>query len=120
MMGMVSVAPDDGALRGAQTLLNVISLITEPDRKTLVAQLQQFADAAKQHNAALAEIAQREEAVTHREQQAAKHEAALGKRLADVVARERAATAQAQSIDAKRLELEQLRNEMRGWAKAAA
>jgi hypothetical protein len=117
--GNVSVAADDGALRAAMMLVNLVEMLADPQRQALVAQLSELADAAKQHNAELAEIGKREEAVTHREQQAAKHEAALAQRLADVVERERQATAQAQSIEAKRNELEQLRAEMKSWAIAA-
>jgi hypothetical protein len=118
---MVSVTGvDPGALRDAQMLVNIVNLISEPDRRTLVAQLQQLADAVKAHNAALAEIGKREAAVLHREQQATKHEETLRQRLTDVAERERRATAAMQHIEEKRAELEQFRNEMQGWTKAAA
>jgi hypothetical protein len=120
MFGGVSVVADDGALRAVQMLLNLIEMLADPQRQALAAQLRELADAAKQHNATLAEIGKREEAVADRERRATKHEAALTQRLADVVERERAATAQAQQTEEKRTELEQLKNEMRSWAKAAA
>jgi hypothetical protein len=118
MFGGVSVAADTGAVEGVRFLISLAQMLT--DREAVAAQLRELGDAAKQHNATLAEIGKREEAVTHREQQAAKHEQALSSRLADVVERERQATATMQRAEEKIGELIAMKAEMKQWAAVAA
>jgi hypothetical protein len=107
-------------MSGAQILINVIGWFSDPHLQALRALLQEIVAGIEKASALRNEIQQREEAVAHKEKQGAAQAEALSQRLADVVARERQATATMQSIDEKRNELEQLRNEMRSWSKAAA
>jgi hypothetical protein len=118
--GSVSVASDPGALRAAMMLVNLVEMLADPRRAALAADLKALAEAAQQHNAMLEQIAQREAAVTHREQLATTHAEALAKERAEVALQEQRAQSQLQAAQQKWTELEQLKNEMRSWSKAAA
>jgi hypothetical protein len=104
-------AAGDQAFSDARMVLNIIGLLT--DREGVAAQIKELADAMKEHRTIRAEIARREEAVLHREKQAAAHEATLAKRAADLSEREAAAKAELQGIEAKREELAGLKRELR-------
>jgi predicted nucleic acid-binding Zn-ribbon protein len=112
--GSISVAGmDPGAVADVRTVFNVIDLLTDRDRERVKADLASYADAMREASAIRDEIQRREEAVTHREQQATKHEEMLRQRLADVSERERQAQAELQKVEEKRLELEQYKRELR-------
>jgi hypothetical protein len=108
MLAGVSVAEDPVA--GLRTLLNMTGLL---DRDYLVEQLQKLADAAKQHNAALAEIAQRERALLEREREATLNAERLAAYAADLAGKEEVAKAQIKSAETKIAELRALRSEMK-------
>jgi CII-binding regulator of phage lambda lysogenization HflD len=83
MFGMGATV-NEQAFSGAQTLVDVIGLIAEPDRKRLTEQLRQLHEALKKIDAARTELSRVEARLLERENQASAAEAALAKRSADL------------------------------------
>jgi hypothetical protein len=108
-----SVTADTGALRGVQTLLNIVNLLSDPQREALAADLRAWAEARNGLEIARAEAVKAEQAVAHRERQAAKHEEVLQKREADLDQREQQVRAAAQHLEQQRAEFAELRAEVR-------
>jgi hypothetical protein len=120
MFGGISMIADTTIESGAQLIVRICEMISDPDRKALHAELKELAGKIKEGRALLAEIEQREQALARREKQAAAHEAAQIARGEVLVEQEAQARATMQEFEAKRVELQALKNELRGWAKAAA
>jgi hypothetical protein len=113
------MAADPGAGAALRLLFNIIDLMTDRDRERVTADLTALAAAMKQALAIQADIEraqhlldERAEALAKREQELASREDALG-------VREQQAQLELRRAEEKRLELEQLKSEMRSWAKAA-
>jgi CII-binding regulator of phage lambda lysogenization HflD len=83
MFGMGTTVASD-QVSGAQALINVISLLSEPDRKTLAAELQKLAKGMEQIQAARAELTRFEARLLQRERTCEAAEAASAKRSADL------------------------------------
>jgi hypothetical protein len=115
--GNVSLAPDAQAVAGAELVLNVLALATDPEARA--AEFKRLDEAYKRVMGALAELKKREAQILRREEEAKRHEHALQLREAEAnegAQRARAMLARAEEATAT---LAQLRAELKTKLAAA-
>jgi hypothetical protein len=115
--GNVSVSPDAQAVAGAELVLNILALATDPEARA--AEFKRLDEAHKRVVGALAELKKREQQVLRREEEVKRHEAALAaaeSRAAELLAR---AEAKEQRAEAAMSNLAQLRAELKTKLAAA-
>jgi hypothetical protein len=110
MMGSVSVAPGADAFAVARLLSNIAMLVDGP---AVAAQLRELADAMQRHNAAIAEIAEREKQLVHRGRELDAAAEALAKAQADLTEREKRAHAELQRVEEKKAEFAAMKAEVK-------
>jgi hypothetical protein len=119
MFGMTSVASDQ-SFADARILLNVVGMLSEPDRRSLAAQLQELAKGMEQIQTARAALSQYEAELLRREKQAAANEEALTKREAAAAEQEQKAQALLQRAEQAKAEVNALKDDLRqAWSQAA-
>jgi hypothetical protein len=109
--GNVSLAPEQSAIAGAELVLNVLALATDPEARA--AEFKRLDEAHKRVMGALAELKKREGQVLRREEAVKSHEAALAKRESDAAELEARAQAKEQRAQGAMENLAQLRAEIR-------
>jgi hypothetical protein len=115
--GNVTVVPEQSAIAGAQLVLNVLALATDPEARAQ--EFKRLDEAHKRVMGALAELKKRETQVLRREEEAKRHEHALQLREAEAnegAQRARAMLARAEEATAT---LAQLRAELKTKLAAA-
>jgi hypothetical protein len=112
MFGMGATV-NEQAFSGAQTLVDVIGLIAEPDRKRLTEQLRQLHEALKRIEAGRAALTAHERQLLDKEKQIAAAEAALAKREEAVIDKELRAQALLHRAEDAKAQLDELKAEVR-------
>jgi hypothetical protein len=112
--GNVSLPPlDPGAVAGPLLIIRICEMMTDPDRKALVADLKNYADLLRDTQAAIAELKQREEQVLRREKEAAVAAEALAKREADAGEKDQQLQRREQRLNEMQAQIDAFKAELR-------
>jgi hypothetical protein len=116
--GSAGAVFSDQAVSDARFLIELAKLMVDPEGAS--DQIRQLIEERKKVEHAVAEVTARERAVAERERELKILAETLAAREADLAERDRQAAFHLQGIEQRRVELQALKNELRGWAKAAA
>ena len=109
--GNVSLAPDAQAVAGAELVLNVLALATDPEARA--AEFKRLDEAHKRVVGALAELKKREAQVLRREEEVKRHEAALAVREGNAAELEARAEAAAARVKAEHAAIAELKADLK-------
>jgi hypothetical protein len=119
MFGMGATV-NEQAFSGAQTLVDVIGLIAEPERKRLTEQLRELAEAMKKFEAARSALSRVEARLLERERACETAEKATAARATAAAELEQKAQALLQRAEQAKAEVNALKDDLRqAWSQAA-